>query len=163
MAENIAIPEIWVERGAATEQQVIDAMNEAFESRERLGSNIYVGDSGLGSICLILDHESGELADAYPAKIDKSTFDQIMRDVDESGLGEPDEMHLQIISLALAIDLLNYYDDFLNKDEVGGRYALFESSVHTTDAGEILIISVEGLGRFAVGYETVKSILAKYA
>lgn len=162
MAEAIMIPEIWAIRGVKTLQQVYGAIDEAKASKELLEFDIYAGKSQFGNILLIIGND-GTLKDVYPIDIDKDTYERIKADVDESGLGEPDDLHLAIVSLAIAIDYMNYTDSFLAKERINGRYSLFESSVHDSGMGEMIIISVEGLGKLVVGYPFVKEILMKYA
>ena len=157
------IPEIWQDRGVTDPQQIIDAINEAFSEKEKLDSNIFVGPSSCGNICIVTDYKSGEVADAYPAGIDKDTYLRIKKDLQDSVIDEKDYMQLQVTSLAIAIDYMNYPKAFLNKEEVSGRYALFDSVVKTSDNGdELLIISIEGLGSIVLNYMDVKTIFEKY-
>lgn len=89
-------------------------------------------------------------------------YKQLENDVQQSGLGDPDELHLQIVSIALAVDFINYYDDFVNKRYIFGRFALFKSNILSTELGDIIIINVWNLGKIVIGYNAVKSILEKY-
>ena len=158
-----AIPEIWQKRGVTDPQQVVDAINEAFASKEKLDSNIFVGPSSFGDVCIITDYKSGEVADAYPASIDKDTYLQIKGDLQDSVIAEEDDMQLQVTSLAIAVDYMNYPEVFLNKEEISGRYALFDSVVETGDNGdELLIIAIEGLGSIALSYMDIRAIFEKY-
>ena len=157
------IPEIWQDRGVTDPQQVIDAINEAFASREKLDSNIFVGPSSFGNVCIITDYKTGEVADAYPARIDKDTYMKIKSDLQDSVIAEEDDMQLQVTSLAIAIDYMNYPEAFLNKEEVSGRYALFDSVVETGNNGdELLIIAIEGLGSIALSYMDIRAVFEKY-
>ncbi|MGX8774159.1 MAG: hypothetical protein ACSW8G_03785 [Bacillota bacterium] len=161
--EKDMIPKIWRDRGVTDQQQVIDAINEAFSAKEKLGSNVFVGSSSCGNICIITDYRSGEISDAYPAGVDKDTFLKIKKELQDSVVDEQDTMQLEVTALAIAIDYMNYPDAFLNKEEVNGRYALFDSVVITGDNGdELLVISIEGLGSIALSYADIKSIFEKY-
>ena len=157
------IPKIWQDRGVTDEQQVIDAINEAFSAKEKLGSNVFVGPSSCGNICIITDYRSGEISDAYPVRIDKDIYLQIKNDLQDSVIDGQDAMQLEVTALAIAIDYMNYQDAFLNKEEVMGRYALFDSVVQKSDNGdEILVISIEDLGSIALSYMAIKAIFEKY-
>lgn len=161
MSEEIRVPEIWIERGVTTEQQVVDEINTALGNMKHLDFGYYIGSSSCGSI-LITINQDGKLIDAFPAKFDKATYDRIKQEVDESGLGAPDEMHLQIVTLAIAVDFMNYYDIFLKKQPISGRYSIFDSSVFDTAMGELIMVSIEGLGKLVIGYTATKEVLEQF-
>ena len=155
---SVIVPEIWTRHGVTEPQQVIDEINKAYDNKERLDSNIYIGTANCGNICIIVNSADGKCQDAFPVNINSNTYFKIKEEVKENHLGEPDAVHLEIVSLAIAIDYMQYIDLFNNKQNIiDERYILFNS----TFINDMIVINVEGIGQLVINYDSAKEIIEK--
>lgn len=127
----------------------------AFMNKEQLDSNIYIGKSNHENLCLILNPTTRKPDIVFPTNITLDKYLEIKNKVKESGLGEPDEQHLQIVSLCIAIDYLNNLDLFKKKKDIYNNCSIFE----TTFIEDSIIINIPGLGKIMIDYDTTKEII----
>ncbi len=92
----------------------MDVINVAFANKEKLDFNVYVGKTEYGNICLCLDND-GKITYAFPTVTNKADYVNIKEKINEIGLGRPDEMHLQVVTLFFCVDLLNNKDIIIKK------------------------------------------------
>lgn len=150
--ENIS--QKWLDFGLTNEQEIIDEINKAFETKEKLDSNIYVGKSDNGSICMCLDKE-GKIEKAFPVKTNKDEYIKIKEKIKEIGIQE--ELNLQVISLFFAIDLNNYREqvqNIINKLPQDLELDLFNCTI----TEDLTIIQME-LGQIVIGTNYVKEFI----
>ena len=150
------IPLKWKNRGLKTRQQVIDVMNEAFNNKEKLDSNIYIGKTKYGNICLCLD-DNNKITDAFPAATTKENYINVKEKINKIGLGAPDEIHLQILSLFFCIDLLNNKDTIIEKINLLPQSFQFEL-FGCTITDDITVITT-GYGHLTIGTNYVKNFI----
>ena len=108
---NNEIPEKWKKFGIDEPQQLIDAINEAFSNKEKLDSNIYIGNSKLGNICICLTPDN-KIENAFPVKTTREEYFQIKSDVEKLELGN--NLYTEVLSLFLAIDIKNHKEELVN-------------------------------------------------
>lgn len=128
----------------------------AYATSENLDSNIYVGNTKHGNICLCLNNDK-KITNAFPTLTNKEHYINIKQKIKEVGLGEPDEMHLQVITLFFCIDLLNNKELItkkLNSIPQNFSFDLFECYIDK----EMTIISTES-GKLMINTTYVKNFL----
>ena len=146
----------WIKYGLKEQQEIIDEINKAYEVKEKLDSNIYVGKTKYGNICMCLDG-NGQIEKAFPVITTREDYLKIKDNIKSKRLGEPDELHLQVVSLFFAIDLNNYKEVILKAmDKLPQELELDLFNCTITD--NLTIINME-LGRIVVGTKYVNDFL----
>lgn len=156
MEDNIS-PK-WSNIGLNNKQEIIDEINKAFEKKEKLDSNIYVGKSNHGNICMCLD-ENGKIEKAFPALINKEDYQKIRNKVETIILEEPNDLYLQVISLFLTIDINNHKEEVLNG--LNDLPKDLELDLFNCTITEGLTIIIMELGQIVINTKYVKDFLKK--
>lgn len=152
--KNTEIPEKWKKVGIAEPQQLIDAINEAFSNKEKLDSNIYIGNSKLGNICICLTPDN-KIENAFPVKTTREEYFQIKSSVEKLELGN--NLYTEVLSLFLAIDIKNHKEELVNNfNQNNSTYAfdLFNCYI----SNDITIIDT-GAGKVSISTSIIKNYL----
>ena len=153
MEEN-NISQKWINYGLKEEQEIIDEINKAYEVKEKLDSNIYIGKSDHGTICMCLDGNS-QIELAFPANTTKEEYLKIKEQVKEI-IGD-DDLNIQVISLFIAIDINNNKEEVkksLNSLPKEFNFGLFNARIDE----KVTVITME-LGQIVIGTEYIKNYL----
>lgn len=152
--KEVSLPIKWQNIGLSTQQQAIDTINEAYKNKEKLGSNIYVGNTNNGNICIILSSD-GSIDDAFPVKISKDDYFEIKKSVENLGL--PNDMYNEIVSLFLGIDINNYREMLIeNISQYNKEYTFDLFECYITE--DITVINCVD-GKIAIGTSIIKNYL----
>lgn len=148
----------WINIGADTEQKIMNAVEEAYSNKKRLGLNIYLGKWNNQNICICLNQEE-KIVEAFPTAINEEQYLSIKEDVRKlyKGFGmDIEELPLDIISTFIGIDIMNNKEDFLNGEFKNIKSRLFPFQI----TPEVLVISTNQ-GGIAIGIEAIKEIICK--
>lgn len=152
--KNEIVPKKWLDLGIIEPQQVIDVINEAFSNKEKLDSNIYIGNTKFGNICVCLTLD-GKIENAFPVKVTKEEYFNIKSKVQEIGLGN--DLNVEVVSLLIAIDLKNYKDELINNiDKTNVSYIFDLFSIYVDKS--ITVIDV-GDGKIAINTNIIKNYI----
>lgn len=152
--KNNEIPEKWKKVGIAEPQQLIDAINEAFSNKEKLDSNIYMGNSKYGNICICLTSD-GKIENAFPVKATKEEYFQIKSDVEKLELGN--NLYTEVLSLFLAIDIKNNNEKLINNFNQNNKAYAFDL-FNCYISNDITIIDI-GEGKVSISTSIIKNYL----
>ena len=151
---NYKVPEKWKKIGIEEPQQVIDTINEASQHLYKLDSNIYIGNTKYGNICVILTSDN-KIDNAFPVKTTKEEYIKIKADVEKLQLGN--NLYTEVLSLFLAIDIKNYKEDLVNNFNQNNstyNFDLFGCYV----GNDITIIDI-GEGKVPISTSIIKNYL----
>lgn len=154
MNNNEKIPERWKRLGIEEPQQIIDTINEAFLHKDKLDSNIYIGNTRYGNICICLTSDN-KIENAFPVKTTKEEYFQIKSGVEKLELGN--KLYAEVLSLFLAIDIKNHKEELINNfNQNNSIYAfdLFNCYI----SNDITIIDI-GAGKVSISTNIIKNYL----
>lgn len=152
--KNNEIPEKWKKVGIAEPQQLIDTINEAFSNKEKLDSNIYIGNTKYGNICICLTSDN-KIENAFPVKATKEEYFQIKSDVEKLELGN--NLYTEVLSLFLAIDIKNNKEELVNNFNQNNKAYVFDL-FNCYISNDITIIDI-GSGKVSISTSIIKNYL----
>ena len=152
MEDNIS--QKWINYGLKNEQEIIDEINRAYEVKEKLDSNIYIGKSTKGTICMCLDGNN-KIELAFPVHTTKNDYLKIKEQVKEI-IGDND-LNVQVISLFIAIDITNNKE--LLKKEINDLPKEYNFDLFSCLIDEELTVITMELGQIVIGTEYIKNYL----
>ena len=154
MNNNKKIPKQWKVLGIEEPQQMIDTINEAFSNKEKLDSNIYIGNTKYGNICICLTSDN-KIENAFPVKATKEEYFQIKSEVEKLELGN--NLYTEVLSLFLAIDIKNHKEELVNNFNQNNKaYAFDLFNCYISD--DITIIDI-GAGKVSISKSIIKNYL----
>ena len=80
MTNKNKIAKEWINIGADTEQKAMNAVEEAYSNKKKLGLNIYLGKWNNQNICICLNQEE-KIVEAFPTAINEEQYLSIKEDV----------------------------------------------------------------------------------
>ena len=146
----------WTKYGLKEEQEIIDEINKAYEVKEKLDSNIYVGKASSCNICMCLDGNN-KIELAFPVLTNKEEYLKIKSQVQELELDSKSDLNLQVISLFFAIDINNNREEIKKEIENLPQEFNFDLFSCTIDK-KVTVITME-LGNIVIGTEYLKKYL----
>ena len=146
----------WIKYGLKEEQEIIGEINKAYEVKEKLDSNIYVGKASNCNICMCLDSEN-KIELAFPVLTNKDEYLKIKSQVQELELDNKSDLNLQVISLFFAIDIKNNREEL--KKEIENLPQEFNFYLFSCTIDEKVTVITMELGNIVIGTEYVKKYL----
>ncbi len=146
----------WAKYGLKTEQEIIDEINKAYEVKEKLDSNIYIGKTSSCNICMCLDGNN-KIELAFPVLTNKEEYLKIKSQVQALELDSESDLNLQVISLFFAIDINNNREEL--KKEIENLSKEFNFDLFSCIIDEKVTVITMELGNIVIGTEYVKKYL----
>ena len=152
------VPERWRKIGLKKKEDVLNAINEAYSNREKIGLNVCLGKWNDKNICMTLNEEE-KIVDAFPAAVDIKEYQKIegmVREFYKSTGVDADDVAVKVVSLFIGIDIMNNKQDFLN-----GKYNKVNCRLFTCTADDDIVVIPTEQGSIAIGMQIVKDIVSK--